>query len=101
MNEMQLKINKMIDDIDKKSWKGKARHDMETTMIHLTEELGEISRQLYNEKTGRDNLNKENLSEEIADVVMLLNKLASLYDIDVESAVKTKLDVLKKRHNLN
>lgn len=97
IKEYQQRINELIDRIDEKN----ARvHDSDTTIIHLVEELGEISRQLFNKKTGRANLNKENLGEEIADVVMMLNKLATLHDIDMENALKGKMELLKKRHNL-
>lgn len=97
MNEMQKKSVEIIDIIDKKM---KGVHDNDTTTIHLMEELGEISRQIYNQKIGRDKLDKTNLAEEIADVTMLLNKLAELNGIDVENAVDNKINVLKKRHNL-
>ena len=97
MNEMQNKSNEIIDEIDKKM---KGVHDSETTIIHLMEELGEISRQIYNQKIGRDNLDRENLAEEIADVSMLLNKLATLHEIDVEKAINDKIKVLKERHNI-
>jgi len=94
---MQLKTNKIIDDIDKRM---KGIHDTDTTIIHLSEEFEEISRQIYNQKIGRDNLDRKNMAEEIADVMMLLNKLATLHDIDVEKALIEKMDVLRKRHNL-
>ena len=97
MNEMQNKSNEIIDRIDKKM---KGIHDSETTIIHLMEELGEISRQIYNQKIGRDKLDRENLAEEIADVSMLLNKLATLHEIDVEKAINDKIKVLKERHNI-
>ena len=97
MNEIQIKSNEIIDKIDEKM---KGIHDNDTTIIHLMEELGEISRQLYNQKIGRDKLDKNNLAEEIADVSMLLNKLATLNDIDIEKAINDKLKLLKERHNI-
>ena len=97
MSENQEKINEIIDTIDKKM---SGKHDSDTTMIHLMEEFGELSRQLYNKKIGRREMNMENLAEEIADVTMLLNKLATLHGIDVESSVNKKIEALKKRHNL-
>ena len=98
MNEIQKKSNEIVDRIDLKM---KGIHDSETTVIHLMEELGEISRQIYNQKIGRDNLDKENLAEELADVSMLLNNLATLHGIDIETAINNKIDILKKRHNLD
>lgn len=97
MKEQQEKINILIEEIDKKM---KGKHDSDTTIIHLMEEIGEIARQLYNIKIGRDNLIIDNLKEEVADCIMLLNRLATLYDIDVEEAIDKKIINLKKRHNL-
>lgn len=97
MNEMQKKSSEIIDTIDRKMT---GVHDNDTTIIHLMEELGEISRQIYNQKIGRDKLDKDNLAEEIADVSMLLNKLATLNGIDVETAINNKINLLKTRHNL-
>lgn len=97
MDELQKKSSEIIDIIDRKM---KGIHDNDTTMIHLMEELGEISRQIYSQKMGRDKFDRENLAEEIADVTMLLNKLATLNEIDVETAVNNKINNLKKRHNL-
>jgi NTP pyrophosphatase (non-canonical NTP hydrolase) len=102
IKEFQTQISKLIDEIDTKLRNNgrKDKHDSDTTMIHLLEEMGEISRQLYNLRTGRDKLNKENLAEEIADVTMLLNKLADVHNIDIEKALNDKINILKKRHNI-
>ena len=96
--EFQSKAVKIIDEIDSKL---KCAHDKETTVIHLMEECGEIAREMYNEKTGRDKINIENLKEEFADVYLLLAKLADHYHINLEEAINKKCDVLKKRHGLN
>jgi len=40
------------------------------------------------------------LGEEIADCVILLTKLAVIYNIDIEDAIKNKIEKLKIRHNL-
>ena len=97
MEEQQKRINQIINDIDEKM---KGEHDSDTTMIHIMEEIGEISRQLYNKKIGRDELDVKTLEEEIADSIMLLNRLATLYNIDVEEAINKKITELKRRHNL-
>lgn len=97
MQEAQKRMNEIIDKIDTKMT---GKHDSDTTIIHLVEELGEISRQLYNQKIGRDRLDKNNMGEEIADVTMLLNKLATLHNINIETAINDKIKKLKQRHNL-
>ena len=77
--------------------KMKMQHNAEITLVHLVEELGEISREIYNEKSGRDKLNKQNLEGEIADVMILVSNLAGRYDIDLEDAVKRKISELRGR----
>ena len=38
--------------------------------IHLAEEMGEVARQLSNKEIRKDLFNKENLKEEIVDVIL-------------------------------
>ncbi len=94
IKEIQKQSREIIDKIDSKYGK---KHDVETTFIHLIEEIGEISRQLYNSKIGRDKLDKENMSEEIADCIILLSKLADSYNIDLEKAITNKIRQLNER----
>jgi len=95
IEELQQLAKKVIDLIDSKM---KGHHDSDTTIIHLYEELGEISRQLYNGKIGREKLDKENLAEEISDCLILLLHLSKLYDFDIEKEIKNKIEKLKQRH---
>ena len=97
LTEFQKEAVKIVDDIDAKY---KGIHDNDTTIVHLMEELGEIAREIYNEKMGRDKIDIENLKEEFADVYLLLAKLADNFSINLEEAIKKKIDILKKRHNL-
>ena len=97
LTEFQKEAVKIVDDIDTKY---KGTHDNDTTIVHLIEELGEIAREIYNEKMGRDKIDIENLKEEFADVYLLLAKLADNFSINLEEAIKKKIDILKKRHNL-
>ncbi len=98
LKEFQERAVKIVDEIDAKQ---KGKHDVDTTLAHLVEEFGEIAREIYNEKIGRDKTNLENLKGEFADVYILLAKLASNFNIDLEDAVNGKIEILKKRHNLD
>ena len=89
---------KLVDAIDSKQ---KGKHDIDTTLVHLVEEFGEIAREIYNEKIGRDKMDIENLKGEFADVYILLAKLASNFKIDLEEAINKKVKVLKERHSLS
>lgn len=96
LNELQKKAKEVLDLIDTKR---KGVHDSDTTIIHIYEEIGEISRQLYNKKIGRAKLDKENLAEEIVDCLMLLLHLSKLYNLDIEAEIKKKIEKLKKIHS--
>lgn len=97
IKEFQEKAVRIVNKID--SITG-INHDKETTFMHLVEEFGEIARQLYNERSGRDKIDTENLKEEIADVYLLLAKLATVYKIDLEDALNKKIKILEKRHKI-
>ncbi|MBS3088483.1 hypothetical protein J4402_01755 [Candidatus Pacearchaeota archaeon] len=99
IQQLQQQSSELLDKIDSKH--PDKKHDAETTFIHLIEELGEVARQLFNEKIGRDKIDKENLSEEIADCTILLSKLSSNYNINLEQAIIDKLTKLKIRFNID
>ncbi|MFW6016777.1 MAG: MazG nucleotide pyrophosphohydrolase domain-containing protein [bacterium] len=57
----------------------------------LNEEIGEIAAELKKDwSINYDNLDKDKLAEEIADVQVCLIALANQYDIDIDSAVIDK-----------
>jgi len=97
LKDFQKQSGELIEKIDAKH---SGIHDADTTIIHILEELGEIARQLYNQKIGRDKLDKENLAEEISDCMILLSQLARNFDIDIEKSVENKLQKLKERFNV-
>ncbi len=96
IRELQKRAKEVTDLIDTKR---KGRHDSDTTIMHIYEELGEISSQLYNKKIGRAEFDKENLAEEIVDCLILLLHLSKVYDLDIEKEIRKKLEKLKQRHN--
>jgi len=98
ITEFQKKAVKVINEIDSKY---KRVHDNDTTLTHLIKEFEEIAREIYNGKIGRGKIDIKNLKEEFADVYMLLAKLADNFSINLEEAINQKINVLKKRHNLN
>ena len=97
VKEFQKICVEIVNDVDKKLG---VNHDNNTTMIHLTEELGEVARQINNPNISRDKIDKKNLEEEISDLILLISKLADNNKIDIESSVKNKISELKERHSL-
>lgn len=75
-------------------------HNVDLTLLHIMEELGEIARIIYNEKTGRAPVAKPALAGEVIDTAMLLAHLASKFDVDLEQATDAKIQELKKRFDI-
>lgn len=74
---------------------------LQMSYIHLTEEAGEIARELFNRHARKDLYNEENIKEEICDLILEAMVLASHYNIDLEKALNEKLDKLYKRHGFS
>jgi NTP pyrophosphatase (non-canonical NTP hydrolase) len=71
-------------------------HTKQSAIIHLTEELGEIARQVNNEFHRPEKFNKENLGEELADLMMFIAVIADLYDIDLSQKMKASIEKVKQ-----
>jgi NTP pyrophosphatase (non-canonical NTP hydrolase) len=98
LDEFQKKAVGIIDKVDNKT---NFNHDINSCMIHLIEEFGEIARQVMNEKLGRNNgLDKENLGEELVDCMLFISKLADHYNIDLEKSFEFKIEKLKKKWDM-
>jgi NTP pyrophosphatase (non-canonical NTP hydrolase) len=72
------------------------------TALHLMEELGEVARELLKlsgYKTPHEDA-KDRLEGELADVTLLVIKLATQHGIDLERAVLEKLDANDARFPL-
>jgi|SRR3989344_7419836 len=97
IKELQKQAEDIINKIDNKL---EFTHNNKNIILHLTEELGEISRQILNPELKRQNMDIDNLKEEIADVILLISKLANNNKIDIEEAIESKIEKLKLRHDL-
>ena len=98
-----------LDDIQKKKLefdteRGWHKNRASNVFVHLIEELGEVGRYIsfeegYKKKgggSGRD-IDKNELSREVAQVFLLFLQLASYYEIDLEKAVLDELKIAKER----
>ncbi len=98
IKEAQQKAHKIIEDYNKKH---SLEHNKETVFYHLIEEVGELAREIYNEKDNwRKEFNKEKIAEEIIDVLMQTLNIAENYNIDIEYEFNKKIEKLKKRFDL-
>ncbi len=89
---------KLVDELDAKY---KVKRDPQLNMVQLMEEIGEISKDINLKRLRNRDPDIENLKGEIADAMLLLSKMADMYDIDLEESVKNKIEELKKRNKID
>ena len=71
--------------------------------VKLTEELGELCDEILahnsmQRKQKLDNYNKDNLPEEFADIIITTLLLAKAMNVDIEKALKRKIEKVNKRY---
>ena len=89
------KLESYYDDKDEK----------ELTMamgFKVVEELGELFNEMlghkgYQRKDKLENLNKEEIKKEFADVIFTILILAKRFGVDIEDAIKIKMQEIKRR----
>jgi NTP pyrophosphatase (non-canonical NTP hydrolase) len=96
IKELQKKADEDIDKIDKKV---NVEHNLENTILHLIEEVGELIAEIGKVKYRNQNIDMENLKDEIADVILFLCKIANIYNINIQDAINKKFEKLEKRHS--
>lgn len=104
---MEIKeINKFLDKEIKRLEEYYSKKDKdELTMamgFKVVEEIGELFNELlyykgYQRKDKLDKWNKEDLKKEFSDALFTILILAKRFDVDIEEAVKIKIEELKKR----
>ena len=98
IREYQKLATAIMDKIDKKF---SLNRDAQLNLSQLVEELGELAKVVNLEKLRNKKPEKKDLEEEFADVFLQFAKLADLFDVDLEKAVLDRIEVLKKRYNLD
>ncbi len=98
LKELQRKADEVINTIDKKLG---CEHCVNNTFMHMVEELGEVADQLNKPNIRKEEINKKELGNELADLIFFISRLANLHEIDLEESIKNKIVELNKRHNLN
>lgn len=91
--------NKIYDFQVARAAKFDAELTPELVFLHLQEEIGEIARQLVNQKMPAfRKYDPENLKEEITQALLDLILLSKLFDIDLASAISKKIDNMRSRY---
>ena len=98
IKEYQKISAEIFEKMDKKF---NLNRDAQLNLSQLIEELGELAKVVNLEKLRHRKPEKKDLEDEFADVFLQLAKLADLFDIDLEKAILDKIEVLKKRHDLD
>jgi dTMP kinase len=96
VEDVEKKVMMFIDLLSKKE---NFIPSQEQSYIHLTEELGEVARQLSNKKMRPELFDEENLKKEIADVILesiILAKTSGIKDLGKE--LNDKIKELFDRH---
>lgn len=94
VKEFQQYCANTIKKIDQKY---KINRNEQLAMSQLIEELGELAKEINLKKLRHKEPIKEDIEGEVADVVLQLIALISLYDIDLEESINKKITFLKER----
>jgi NTP pyrophosphatase (non-canonical NTP hydrolase) len=97
VKELQKKIEKFWEEVDRLIRLKKKKRTPEMVFIHLVEEVGELAREFVNKKERRGEYSEEKLFDAIADILIMAFFLASLYKLDVEKLLLKTLKESKKR----
>jgi NTP pyrophosphatase (non-canonical NTP hydrolase) len=71
--------------------------DIDLSIMHLTEELGELVSQRMNTKLKRRETDLKNIGEEIADCIIMLAMLAEQYNINISKVLPEKLEEINNK----
>jgi NTP pyrophosphatase (non-canonical NTP hydrolase) len=69
----------------------------ELVFFHLSEEIGEIARQLVNKNLPMREYEEENLKEEVAEAILDLLVLSEVFNINLPKALNGKIDEMAER----
>jgi NTP pyrophosphatase (non-canonical NTP hydrolase) len=68
--------------------------------LHLSEEIGEIARQLVNKNLVMREYEESNIKEEIAQAILDLLVLSEIHSIDLPEALTRKIEQMRKRERI-
>jgi len=69
----------------------------EICLIHIMEELGELSAELFSKKARPDKFDEENLKVEICDLILESLTLAKIKNIDLSKKLNEKIKEIASR----
>lgn len=91
-------IQKRVLEFEKRWEEAKnVKFDVDLTMLHLTEEIGELSQQLFYKKAKPERFNEEKVKEELCDVILVALCMADKLKMNVSEELNNKIQELNKR----
>jgi len=97
MKKNQKKGSSIVRQIDTKY---NIERDPQLCLAQLMEEIGELARAVNTPRLRGKKLDRDNLNEEFADVLLLLFTLAEMHDVDLQQVLVDKMEILKQKHGL-
>lgn len=95
--EIQKRAVEIVDILDKRF---NVERDAQLNFTQMIEEIGELAKDINLQRLRHRSPDRENLEGEFADVFIQLSKLAGMMGIDLEQVVLNKIELLKKKHNI-
>lgn len=86
--ESQKKVYELLKEV---------RHPRVGAMISLSEEVGELAKEVLDKEFYEKTKDDQNLESEMADVFVSLLEMANVYGIRLDEALSKRLDELKPR----
>ncbi len=88
ITDAQKEVEKVLGDI---------QHPRLASFIALTEEVGELADQIMKLEIYDETTDKDNLKGEIADCLICLLELSTVYGIDLDKEFQNKIKTIKPR----
>jgi NTP pyrophosphatase (non-canonical NTP hydrolase) len=98
IKQFQKKCFEVVKSIDKKF---KIVRDSQLSFCQLSEEMGELIKEIDKPKLRNKEVDRKNLEGEFADVFLQLSVLAEINGVDIEKVVDEKIEELKSRGYLD
>ena len=90
-----------VELLDKINEKMNVTHDIDNMFLSLVEEVGEVARELSRKQRNyRGEFDKEKLADELADIITRTAVIAEDNEINLDEAVVSKIEKIKKRFEI-
>ncbi len=96
--EIETARDRVMEFANKRAKAKNFQLDEKISLIHIMEELGELSRQIFNKAARPEKYDYENLKGEVCDVILEIMVLSKILNMDLSKELDKKLNELKSRN---